>query len=86
MLKYNLLHKDTYLGKLSDFEDKTGVFTHISYEECVKISEKEDLDVECLWDLLEGIKEDIEEQSAEKNFDSYKYTKYWVNDFRFVIA
>ena len=75
--------EETYLGLLFGFNDGTGHFEHILREDCDKLVNL-GLDTEVLWDLLCGISEDVAESSIEKTFDLDKYTKYWINDFRFV--
>ena len=70
------------LGFLVWSEDGTGVFVRLTKEDCYCL-ENEGVPKDVLWDLLCGIKEDVEELSSEKKFDFDKYTKYWINEFRF---
>ena len=72
---------DRVLGVLTLQEDGTGKFMHVSQDICSNV---EDLDTDCLWDLLEGIKEEVDMLSAEHKFDLYRFTKFYINEFRFI--
>lgn len=72
---------DRVLGVLTSQEDGTGRFIHVSHDICSNV---EDEDADCLYDLLKSIKEEVDMLSAEHKFDLYKFTKYYINEFRFI--